>query len=125
MRGHAALSLDAHYLNMNINELEPLVEPWQMSGHAVKPLGLRITSGRLYSTRLLQLNLSMRTLTLNLTLNPNPNPYPYPNPHPTPTPHQALQRTLNHITSVQQKHRLSSADRSDHHAGPGDDKQYT
>ena len=96
MRGHAALSLDAHYLNMNINELEPLVEPWQMSGHAVKPLGLRITSGRLYSTRLLQLNLSM-----------------------------ALQRTLNHITSVQQKHRLSSADRSDHHAGPGDDKEYT
>ena len=48
-----------------------------MSGHAVKPLGLRLTSGRLYSTRLLQLNLSM-----------------------------ALQRTLNHIAFVQQKHRL-------------------
>ena len=96
MRGHAALALDAHYLNMNINELEPLIEPWVMSGHAVKPLGLRITSGRIYSSRLLQLNLSM-----------------------------ALQRTLNHIASVQQKHRLSSVDRSDHLAGPADDKQYT
>ena len=85
MRGHAALSLDAHYLNMNINELEPLVEPWQMSGHAVKPLGLRITSGRLYSTRLLQLNLSMVTLTL-----PLPQPLygaaAHPNPHPNPKP---------------------------------------
>ena len=48
MRGHAALALDAHYLNMNINELEPLIEPWVMSGHAVRPLGLRITSGRIY-----------------------------------------------------------------------------
>ena len=96
MRGHAALALDAHYLNMNINELEPLIEPWVMSGHAVRPLGLRITSGRIYSSRLLQLNLSM-----------------------------ALQRTLNHIASVQQKHRLSSVDRSDHLAGPADDKQYT
>ena len=37
LRLHTALALDAHYLNMNINELEPLVEPWQMSGHAVKP----------------------------------------------------------------------------------------
>ena len=96
MRGHAVLALDAHYLNMNINELEPLIEPWQMSGHAVKPHGLCITSGRLYSTRLLQLNLSM-----------------------------ALQRTLNHIASVQQKHRLSSAERSDHLAGPADDMEYT
>ena len=60
----------------------------------MKPLGLRITSGRLYSTRLLQLNLSM-----------------------------ALQRTLNHIAFVQQKHRLGSADRSDHLES--DEKEYT
>ena len=52
-------------------------------------LGLRITSGRLYSTWLLQLNLSM-----------------------------ALQRTLNHISSVQQKHRAD--DRSDHPSTSGD-----
>ena len=30
MRAHAMLALDAHYLNMNINELEPLLEPWQV-----------------------------------------------------------------------------------------------
>lgn len=74
LRLHAALDLDAQYLNMNINELEPLLEPWQLSGHAVKPAGLKITSGRLYSARLLQLNLSM-----------------------------ALQRTLQHLQAVQQK----------------------
>ncbi len=79
LRLHTALQLDAQYLNMNINELEPLIEPWQMSGHAVKPLGRgdetgRILSGRLYSSRLLQLNLSM-----------------------------ALQRTLTHLKTVQQK----------------------
>ena len=70
LRLHTALQLDAQYLNMNINELEPLIEPWQMSGHAVKPLGRgdetgRILSGRLYSSRLLQLNLSSPSSPLN------------------------------------------------------------
>ena len=38
LRLHAALDLDAQYLNMNINELEPLVEPWEASVHLATPV---------------------------------------------------------------------------------------
>ena len=46
------------YLNPYIFQLEPLIEPWELSGYGIKPPGRRVASGKLYSRRLLLINMT-------------------------------------------------------------------
>ena len=52
-RAHATLRLDAAYLNLNVNQLEPLVEPWEGNALAVVPPGARLVTTKVSSRRLL------------------------------------------------------------------------
>ena len=40
------------------SQLEPLLEPWDASFYAVSPPGLRVVSGKMYSSRLLHINMT-------------------------------------------------------------------
>ena len=44
---------------MRINKLEPLLEPWSAHAYALKPLGAAVLAAKIYSERVLQLNVSL------------------------------------------------------------------
>ena len=57
--GRVDLALDGYYLNLKVNEMEPIVEPWRATLTLSKEPGDAGRVARIFSRHVLQLNLSV------------------------------------------------------------------